>query len=102
MGAENLRQCLPENAAFRLGLSATPERWFDEAGTQSILDYFGEAVFELGLAEAIAIGALTKYDYYPHLVEFTSDELSEYLDICAQIARLSFAGESDAEAMDGE
>jgi DNA phosphorothioation system restriction enzyme len=99
MGAENLRQCLPENAAFRLGLSATPERWFDEAGTQSILDYFGKPVFELGMAEAIAIGALTKYDYFPHLVEFTSDELSEYLDICAQIARLSFAGESDTEGI---
>lgn len=100
MGAENLRQSLPENAEFRLGLSATPERWFDEAGTQSILDYFGKVVFELGLAQAIAIGALTKYDYFPHLVEFTSEELSEYLDICAQIGRLSFVGESDTEATD--
>ena len=101
MGAENLRQCLPEKAEFRLGLSATPERWFDETGTQSILDYFGKVVFELGLAEAIAIGALTKYDYFPHLVEFTSDELSEYLDICAQIGRLSFTAESDTESTDG-
>jgi DNA phosphorothioation system restriction enzyme len=102
LGAVNLRQCLPENAGFRLGLSATPERWFDEAGTQSIVDYFGKVVYELGLAEAIAIGALTKYDYFPHLVEFTQDELSDYLDISAQIARLSStgSGESDAETTD--
>jgi DNA phosphorothioation system restriction enzyme len=97
MGSTNLRQCLPENAAFRLGLSATPERWFDEAGTQSLLDYFGSVVYELGLAEAISIGALTKYDYFPHLVEFTPEELSDYLDISAQIARLSAIGSSDSD-----
>jgi DNA phosphorothioation system restriction enzyme len=89
MGAMNLRQCLPDIATYRLGLSATPERWFDDSGTESILKYFGKVVYELGLADGIKIGALTKYDYFPHMVEFTQEELSDYLEISGQIARLS-------------
>jgi DNA phosphorothioation system restriction enzyme len=89
MGALSSRESLPENAAFRLGLSATPERWFDDTGTQSLLKYFGQIVFELGLRDAISIGALCKYDYFPHIVELTSDELAQYLEITAQIGRIS-------------
>jgi DNA phosphorothioation system restriction enzyme len=94
MGSEGLRNSLPENATFRLGLSATPERWFDDTGTQSLREYFGDIVFELGLREAIAIGALCRYDYFPHVVELTSEEMGQYLDITTQIGRLS-AAESD-------
>ena len=100
MGAPSSRESLPENAAFRLGLSATPERWFDDTGTQSLLKYFGQIVFELGLRDAISIGALCKYDYFPHIVELTSDELAQYLEITAQIGRVSghdsAGGDSDA------
>lgn len=98
MGAANLRQCLPEKATFRLGLSATPERWFDDEGTQSIVDYFGNIVYELGLADAIALGALTKYDYFPHLVEFTPEELTNYLEVSTQIARVSAIASSEYDA----
>ena len=95
MGALAMRESLPENASFRLGLSATPERWFDDMGTESLMNFFGRVVFELGLRDAISIGALCRYDYFPHLVELTSDELSQYLEITAQIARLA-ARESTA------
>ena len=98
MGALGMRDSLPENALFRLGLSATPERWFDDTGTQSLVNYFGRIVFELGLREAIAIGALCKYDYFPHLVELSSDELTEYLQITAQIARVSALGSPAVES----
>jgi DNA phosphorothioation system restriction enzyme len=102
MGALSSRESLPENAAFRLGLSATPERWFDDTGTQSLLNYFGKIVFELGLREAIAIGALSKYDYFPHIVELTTDELAQYLEITAQIGRVSGleSGASEGEPSD--
>jgi DNA phosphorothioation system restriction enzyme len=99
MGAQAAREALPENAVFRLGLSATPERWFDDTGTQSLLAYFGEIVFELGLRDAISIGALSKYDYFPHVVELTSDELGQYLEITAQIARVS---SSDSKTLESD
>ena len=35
LGAKDLRQKLPPNIPWRLALSATPERWFDEEGTDA-------------------------------------------------------------------
>jgi hypothetical protein len=41
LGAPTLRQALPDRAAYRLGLSATPERHFDPEGTAGLFSYFG-------------------------------------------------------------
>jgi DNA phosphorothioation system restriction enzyme len=86
LGSIGLRQALPGNARQRLGLSATPERWYDDVGTQALFAYFGAPVYELGLADAIRIGALCKYDYYPHVVELEPEELEAYVDLTHQIA----------------
>lgn len=85
LGAASLSASLPQNAAYRLGLSATPERWFDDAGTNILIQYFGQVIYELTLSEAIQLGALCKYDYYPHVVEFDGKELDDYLDLTHQI-----------------
>lgn len=95
LGAESLSASLPANAAYRLGLSATPERWFDETGTAALLDYFGPVIYEMTLAEAIQLGALCRYDYFPHVIEFDGTELEEYLDLTRQISQL--IGAEDGE-----
>lgn len=41
MGAKEARKGLLENYQYRLGLSATPARWFDEHGSKIIEDYYG-------------------------------------------------------------
>lgn len=99
LGAAKLREALPEKARYTLGLSATPERWFDAEGTQALLDYFGPVVYELGLAEAIGLGALCHYLYYPHFVEFTDEEFATYLALSKRIAQLAGA---DPETAVGE
>ena len=88
LGAEHSRLGLPPNFDYRMGLSATPERWFDEEGTQSLRDYFGDTVFEFTLADAIAQGFLTEYYYHPHLVDLTADEIEGYEELTRRIARL--------------
>ena len=88
LGAEHSRLVLPPNFAYRMGLSATPDRWFDEEGTQSLRDYFGDTVFEFTLADAIAQGFLTEYYYYPHLVDLTADEIERYEELTRRLARL--------------
>ena len=50
---------------FRIGLSATPERYLDEQGTQRVTDYFSGIVFRFTLAEAIAADVLVPYEYHP-------------------------------------
>jgi superfamily II DNA or RNA helicase len=89
MGAPHLREYLPEAVRARLGLSATPERWYDDEGTEQILSYFASGiVFEYGIGEAIANGYLSKYYYVPHIVELTADEADSYYAISAAIGRL--------------
>ena len=100
LGAERLRTCLPDQVHFRLALSATPERWFDEEGTEAIFDYFGEVLEpEFTLKDALEAGALVPYRYYPILVELTEDELEVYLDLSAKIAK-AFVDSDDDESND--
>jgi DNA phosphorothioation system restriction enzyme len=88
LGAKKRQSSLPRNIGLRLALSATPERHYDEAGTQNILDYFGDILQpEFTLKEAIAQGALVHYLYYPILVELTDRETEEYLKLSRAIAR---------------
>lgn len=51
--------------AYRLGLSATPERLYDPAGEQFIADEIGPVIFRFGLKEAIERGILCEFDYVP-------------------------------------
>jgi len=86
-GAEQLRTCLPENAGYRLGLSATPERWFDTTGSRALTDYFGSTLVHYTLSEALKEGVLCPYRYYPQLVELTDDEFDLYYELTVKIAR---------------
>lgn len=73
----------------RIGLSATPERQFDEKGNRALLEFFGcrndEYTFEFSMQEAIEKGYLCRYEYYPHLVQLTDNEMNEYLRISQQL-----------------
>ncbi|MGW0477524.1 DNA phosphorothioation system restriction enzyme [Streptomyces coeruleorubidus] len=100
LGARHLRTQLPDKAQYRLGLSATPERWFDEEGTGALTDYFGEIVFEMGIGEAIRRGALCHYTYTPVLVELDDEEAELYAETSAKIARLIAAGTDLRETAD--
>lgn len=86
LGAPKRRHGLMDKYMFRLGLSATPTRWFDEEGTAVILNFFDKVVFEFPLKQAIEKGFLCKYVYYPYFVELTSDELEEYRRLTKKIA----------------
>ena len=88
LGAKQRRQKLNEPFDYRLGLSATPNRWFDDVGTETLKAYFGETVYEYPLGKAIQEGYLCPYYYYPHLVELTNDEFEEYELITKRISKI--------------
>ncbi len=86
LGASRLEESLPRQIGLRLALSATPERYFDESGTQGLFDYFGSVIPpELTLADAIRAGALVRYLYYPILVNLTESEGYAYLKLTKRI-----------------
>ena len=97
VGATDLRTALPQNIVFRLGLSATPRRPHDPAGTKAILSYFGEPVIRYTLREALRDEVLCQYRYVPVRVRLEDDELETYLQLTRRIGQVmgtSNAGES--------
>jgi len=98
LGSNAYRGSLPENATYRLALSATPERWFDDVGTDALIDYFGPVAFELGLREAIEMKALCRYRYLPRLVPLTDSESAMYVELTAQIAKHIALGDDLSDA----
>jgi DNA phosphorothioation system restriction enzyme len=86
LGSVRFEESLPRKIGLRLGLSATPERYFDEEGTEALLTYFGEILQpEFTLADAIQKGALVRYLYYPILVELTPTEALNYAKLTQRI-----------------
>lgn len=76
----------PPDLQYKLGLSATPERQYDEEGTKALLAYFGDVVYEFGLKEAIGL-CLVPYNYQLHSVRLNEDENDEYVRLSAKISQ---------------
>ncbi|ACK66061.1 type III restriction protein res subunit [Rippkaea orientalis PCC 8801] len=86
LGSPRFAESLPRNIGLRLALSATPERYFDEPGTDALLGYFGQVIQpEFTLKEAIKKKALVNYLYYPIFVELTESEALEYAKLTQRI-----------------
>lgn len=87
LGSDVRQEGLEEGYTYRLGLSATPERWMDDEGTETLYSYFGKVVYKFGLEEAINRGFLTPYEYKPIFVGLTTEELEDYEEKTKKIAR---------------
>ena len=91
MGSGSLVKRLKEIPYLRrIGLSATPERQFDENGNNKLRKFFGSEehyTYEYSMKEAIDKGVLCRYMYYPHIVKLTSDEMDAYLELSEKISR---------------
>lgn len=89
LGSTLNRRLLTTSTGPRLGLSATPERFGDADGTAALFDYFGGIVPPIvTLSDAIQAGRLVPYNYYPHSVDLTADELESWSDLSDRIAVL--------------
>lgn len=91
MGSGSLVKRLKEIPYLRrIGLSATPERQFDDEGNEKLKKFFGSEehyTYEYSMEEAIQNGVLCKYMYYPHLVRLTPDEMDAYVELSERIAK---------------
>ncbi|MEM7034158.1 MAG: DEAD/DEAH box helicase family protein [Chloroflexota bacterium] len=86
MGAPKMLTTLPGNAPYRLGLSATPIRHYDDDGTEKILTYFDQVVFRLPLDKAIGTH-LTPYYYHAIPIEITEDEFETFRQLTQKLQR---------------
>jgi superfamily II DNA or RNA helicase len=78
------------NYLRRIGLSATPERQFDDDTNKKLYRFFRaeeKFTFEYSMEEAIQKGVLCKYYYYPHLVKLTDEEMTNYIELSEKISK---------------
>ena len=92
LGRPSFIDNLPEFFEYRLGLSATPIRQYDEEGTETLFAFFGPVAFRFTLEEAIG-SCLVEYDYYVHPVYLTESEMDEWLALTGKIKQNSWRSE---------
>lgn len=66
-----------DEVPWRLGLSATPDREYDQAGNAFIERNVGEVIFRYPLEDAIADGVLCEFDYLPLEWDPSADDKRE-------------------------
>lgn len=95
LGAAGFVNDPPERFDVRLGLSATPERQYDSAGTAELFAFFGGdgPVYEFDLRQAIRTGCLVPYTYDLHPVELAADEEAEYERLTAELLKAGYRGD---------
>ena len=83
MGSPSLLKILPKIKLKRkLGLSATPNRKYDEESNENLNIFFEDKppyLFEFSMERALEEGRLCNYTYTPHLVQLTEEENKEYI-----------------------
>ena len=97
MGAPTLVKNLPGKISkftYRLGLSATPEREYDENGNKFIEQEIGETIFVFTLKDAIKRGVLCEFDYNPISFELSEEDKKEIKRIHAKYAMKDKQNES--------
>lgn len=87
MGSTENQKLLTDDFHYRLGLSATVDRHLDPDGTQVLRHYFGDVLLDIGIKEAIELGALCHYTYTPVLVALSHEEMNEYARLSRDIGR---------------
>lgn len=103
LGASESKKALLPNYTYRIGLSATPKRWFDDYGTEILEDFFGNESFQFTIHDALnernpqtGKTFLVPYYYYPIQISLTDDELERYQELSEKVSKLSmFTRKSD-------
>lgn len=90
-GSIGFLKVIPSFISKRIGLSATPERQFDEEGNKILNEYFScsdeEYTFEYNMKTAIENNILCRYYYYPVIVNLEVDEQERYLKISKELLK---------------
>ena len=102
LGSPSARQRLAglsDQIRFRLGLSATPEREYDQDGNDFIEEHIGPELMRFELDDAIRRGILAPFDYYPLSYELTGEDRERVRAVYRKKAACSEAGDpmSDEE-----
>lgn len=95
MGALTVQQLMELRPQYRIGLSATPERNFDELGSEKILDFYDHNRYEFSIRDAQRAKYLVEYEYRIIPCPLEDDQWELYMDKCHKINKLKQDLKSD-------
>jgi superfamily II DNA or RNA helicase len=98
--AENARSLAGDHIAT-LGLSATPERQYDDGLADVLVPRLGPIVFRYNYADAKADGLIAKFDLINVRIPLTSVEQAEYERLTRSVARAAHAAEGGSGLTEG-
>lgn len=91
LGSRGPLRHLPTNIDKRIGLSATPERVYDEIGSKKLYQFFNSMppkyTYRFTMKQAIEENILCRYNYYPIFVSLTDFEMDEYIKVTDQLRK---------------
>lgn len=104
LGARKLQQALLPCYNYRIGLSATPSRWFDDLGTERLVSYYGDNNFEFTIKDALkeynpltGKHFLVSYYYYISKVALDEEETENFKKLSSKISKLWNAKDKDID-----
>jgi superfamily II DNA or RNA helicase len=78
---------------YKLGLSATPDREYDEEGNNFIENEVGPVIFKFDLSDAIKKGILCEFDYIPIEYEISENDKQRIQGVYAKYRKKDELGE---------
>jgi len=91
IGAPKVKEAFKQlHFTKRIALSATPKRAYDPEGTKEIELFFKDVppyTYNFSMKEAIDQDFLSKYFYYPRLVQLTDEEFDRYIIISKKLLK---------------
>lgn len=95
VGAKGKRRILELSPRYRIGLSATPERNFDEEGSELILNYFNHQKYEFSIRDAQREHYLVEYEYKVLPVSMDDSDWQSYIQYTKDISKYQFSLSND-------
>jgi len=91
LGARGPLSHLPTKIRKRIGLSATPERVYDEVGSKLLYEFFNSMppkyTYRFTMKQAIDKKILCPYNYHPIFVSLTNTEMAEYAKVTDKLRK---------------
>lgn len=91
IGAKTTRRIMELDPQYRIGLSATPARNFDEEGSELILNYFNYQKYEFSIRDAQREHYLVEYEYRILPILMDDGDWQDYIQTTQKISKRQYS-----------
>jgi superfamily II DNA or RNA helicase len=102
LGGRQTQKIMTLKSKYRIGLTATPTRNFDEEGTDKILNFFNHNAYEFPIKKAIDQGYLVEYEYTVSPCSLDDEEWDRYIKLSNEISKIKTYVSTPGESEDSE